>query len=82
MNLYYLLNEKPSRNYSEQIHIYNLISEMTSDEKFDIKILSLNATQRRMISGLDIKKRIMLETYLPLYVRKLLHKGFKLPLSS
>lgn len=84
MNLYYFLNERPTRKYSEQNHIYSLIYEMiTRFNDLDTKVFSLNVSNRRINSELKhIKSQTAVSTYMPLYVKKLIHKGLKVPLSS
>jgi len=83
MNLYYFLNERPTRKYSEQNHIYSLMHEMITRFEFDIKVFSLNVSNRRINTELkSIRSGTTVNTLMPLYIKRLIHKGLKVPLSS
>jgi len=94
MNVYYFLNKPECKKYSEYTQVSSLIQEISSrfaigdksidktvykNEEFDVKILSLHSTPKKIHEELGLKTTCDKKSAVHIYIKKLAHKSFKVP---
>ena len=94
MNVYYFLHKQSCKKYSEYLHISSMLQEVTSrygigdksvdktvykNEEFNIKVLSLHSTPRKIHEELGLTTSYDKKSAIRVYFKKLLHKSFKIP---